>query len=259
MRDILLRIPLSIFVKVNNINYEVPGLQEFLNHPVKQHLPVKNLPPSIRNKLYYKRKYMFNIHEIVMKLCYLGLAQFGEQLLKEKDQVFIYLNKNTELLDTTSSAAGYHKIEDKPYPVTKYTFSSMGIVENYWYDVWNTCINTCLGGRSVVEGKDILLEDLSKKIEMIQALKVKQPEEAVKCDTGFVPGDRKGAAGIDSAFFPHLKRNWNWISADQKSIIKKENHIDDIKSERGITKSSDGVKRLSMVMNFYFKIIFLLY
>ena len=48
--------------------------------------------------------------------------QFGPQRLKDKDQVFIYINRRTELMDTTSSAPGYHKIEDKPYPVTKYFF-----------------------------------------------------------------------------------------------------------------------------------------
>lgn len=249
MRDVLMRMPLSIFVKVNNVNYEVPGLQEHLNHPVKRHLPVKNLPPSIRNKLYYKRKYMFSIHEIVMKLCYLGLAQFGQQMLKEKDQVFVYLNRHTELLDTTSSAAGYHKIEDKPYPVTKYTFTTLGVVENYWYDVWNTCINTCLGGRSVVEGKDILLEDLSKKIEMIQTLTVRQPEEAVKYDVGFVPGDRKGAAGIDSAFFPHLKRNWNWVNNEETNSLKKQNRAIENKSKNSNSKLSNGLKRPPQVIS----------
>jgi general transcription factor 3C polypeptide 1 len=222
MCDVLLRIPLSLFVKVHNVNLEVPGLQELLDHPVKKHFLVKDLPTPIRNMLFIKRKYMFSIHEIVTRLCYIGLVQFGPQILKEKDQVFVYLNRRTELLDTTSSAAGYHRIEDKPYPITRFIFSSLAVVENYWYEMWNTCINTCLGGRSVVEGKDILLEDLSRKIEMIQALKVKQPEEAEKYDSGFVPGDRKGAAGIDSAFFPHLKRNWNWVNSGQKNMDKKE-------------------------------------
>ena len=242
MCDVLLRIPLSVFVKIHNVNFEVPGLQEFLDHPIKKHILVKDLPTSIRNLLFVKRKYMFSIHEIVMRLCYLGLAQFGPQMLKEKDQVFIFLNRHTELWDTTSSAAGYHKIEDKPYPVTKFTFTSLGIAENYWYELWNTCINTCLGGRSVVEGKDILLEELSRKVEMIDAMKVKQPEEAVRDDTGFVPGDRKGAAGIDSAFFPHLKRNWNWVSTTQKDITKKEPRLISVKTTKTRTLNSQTRK-----------------
>ncbi|XP_058798386.1 general transcription factor 3C polypeptide 1 [Phymastichus coffea] len=223
IRDILLRMPLSIFVKVHNVNFEVLGLQEYLNHPVKKHFLMRDIPSAIRNLLFLRRKYMFSVHELVTRLCFLGLVQFGPQMLKEKDQVFIYLNRKTELLDTTSSAAGYHKIEDKPYPVIKFCFSTMAEVERYWYEMWNTCINTDLGGRNVVEGKDILLEDLPRKPEMIEATRVKTVAEAIVDDIGFVPGDRKGAAGIDSAFFSHLKRNWNWINAVQQSKPKKPN------------------------------------
>lgn len=76
--------------------------------------------------------------------------------------------------------------------------------------MWTICVNTPLGGRLVVHGKDILLEDLSKKSAMIQAVAARTPIETTEMDNGIVPGDRKGAAGIDSAFFAHLKRNWNW-------------------------------------------------
>ncbi|XP_014204050.1 general transcription factor 3C polypeptide 1 isoform X2 [Copidosoma floridanum] len=212
MADVHLRMPLSLFVKIVNVNFEIPGLQEILAHPIQRHYLVKDIPTPIRNLLFFKRKYIFSTHEIVTRLCYLGLCQFGPQKLKEKDQVFVYLNRNTELLDTTSSSPGYHRIEDKPYPSIKYCFTSMPVVENYWYEMWNICINTCLGGRLVVQGKDILLEDLVRKPEMIQATKVRIAEEVESHDTGLVPGDRKGAAGIDSAFFSHLKRNWNWIN-----------------------------------------------
>ena len=221
MCDVLLRLPLSLFVKVHNVTMEVPGLQELLDHPIRRHWLVKDLQPSVRNMLFLRRKYMFSVHDIVTRLCYLGLVQFGPQLLKEKDQVFVYLNRRTELLDTTSSAAGYHRVEDKPYPASAFYFDSEAVVEKYWYEMWNTCINTCLGGRSVVEGNDILIEDLARKPEMIQAQQVRTPTDAEQNDTGFVPGDRKGAAGIDSAFFGHLKRNWDWITSANKCAENK--------------------------------------
>lgn len=31
-------------------------------------------------------------------------------------------------------------------------------------------------------------------------------------DEGLVPGDGLGAAGLDSSFYAHLKRNWVWTS-----------------------------------------------
>ncbi|XP_012253071.2 general transcription factor 3C polypeptide 1 isoform X2 [Athalia rosae] len=210
MCDVLLRMPLSTFIKLHNVPYSIPELMNYLNHPIKKHFLVKNLPSHIRNTLLIARKYIYTIHESVTRLCYLGLIQFGPQKLKEKDQVFIFVNRKTEMTDTTSSAAGYHKVENKEYPRISYVFDSLSIVEKYWYDMWNTCINTCLGGRLVVQGKDILLEDLIKKPDMIKAVKARAPEEALLLDNGFVPGDRRGAAGVDSAFFAHLKRNWNW-------------------------------------------------
>jgi len=81
-----------------------------------------NLQVTIRNTLLHARKYIFNIHDTITRLGYIGLVQFGPQRLKDKDQVFIYVNRCTELMDTTSSAPGYHKIENKTYPVTKYFF-----------------------------------------------------------------------------------------------------------------------------------------
>ena len=31
-------------------------------------------------------------------------------------------------------------------------------------------------------------------------------------DEGIIPGDGLGAAGLDSSFYAHLKRNWIWTS-----------------------------------------------
>ncbi|OAD53659.1 General transcription factor 3C polypeptide 1 [Eufriesea mexicana] len=226
MCDVLLRLPLSIFLKIHYISFSIPEMDKYINHPIRKHYLVRDLPVDIRNSLLYARKYIFHIHETVTRLCYIGLVQFGPQKLKEKDQVFIYVNRHTELMDTTSSAPSYHIIEDKSYPIIKYNFVEIQVVEKYWYDMWNTCINTPLGGRLVVQGKDIVLEDLNKKADMIQAVVARSPEEAVKLDTGKVPGDRKGAAGIDSACFAHLKRNWNWgFSSSGVRQTKKEQNV----------------------------------
>ncbi|KAG5343225.1 TF3C1 factor, partial [Acromyrmex heyeri] len=216
MCDVLLGLPLSIFTKIHNVPFAIPDLDRYLSHPIRQHYLVKNLPVTIRNSLLHARKYIFNIHDTITRLGYLGLVQFGPQRLKDKDQVFIYINRRTELMDTTSSAPGYHKIEDKTYPVTKYFFDRTRAVEKYWYEMWTICVNTLLGGRLVVHGKDILLEDLCKKAAMIEAVAARNPKEVVERDTGLVPGDHKGAAGTDSALFAHLKRNWNWSSNSTK-------------------------------------------
>ncbi|XP_066992630.2 general transcription factor 3C polypeptide 1 [Anabrus simplex] len=213
MSDILLRLPVSLFVKIFNVTYVVPNFDYWLNHPIRKHFLLRHLPVNVRNCLMATRKYIFSIYEVLQQLCYVGLIQFGPQRFKEKDQVLFYLNRRTTLLDTVSSKPGYHQISDEIYDEHTYEFSVAGDVDKYWYDLWNTCLHTRLGGRMCVQGKDIVLEALSTKPAMIHAVTPRQADEAPRLDTGFVPGDRKGAAGLDSALFSHLKRNWNWTNA----------------------------------------------
>ena len=70
----------------------------------------RSLPLSIRKGLLFLRKYIFSVHEVATRLAYIGVLQFGPQKLKEKDQVFLFLNRQASLLDTTSSAPGYHQV-----------------------------------------------------------------------------------------------------------------------------------------------------
>lgn len=88
--DILLRMPLSVFVKVINVTVEVEGLEEYLGHPIRKHYLVKHLPVKMRQQLLYNRKYISSTYELLTKLAYQGIAQFGQfgpQLKGEKDQV----------------------------------------------------------------------------------------------------------------------------------------------------------------------------
>lgn len=56
MCDVLLRLPLSIFLHLVNVNYEVVGLDEYLSHPIRKHYLLKHLPPTIRNQLTAARR-----------------------------------------------------------------------------------------------------------------------------------------------------------------------------------------------------------
>ena len=67
----------------------------------------------IRSKLLDRRKYIFSIYDDATRLAYVGVVQFGPQKLKEKDQVFLYVNQTASLLDTVSSARGYHQVKWK--------------------------------------------------------------------------------------------------------------------------------------------------
>ncbi len=60
---------------------------KFQDHPIRKHYLVKILPPDIRNKLLFHRKYIFTAFELATRLAFIGVVQFGPQKLKEKDQV----------------------------------------------------------------------------------------------------------------------------------------------------------------------------
>lgn len=51
MCDVLLGLPLSIFVKVHNITFMIPELEHYLNHPIRKHYLVKNLPVSLKERI----------------------------------------------------------------------------------------------------------------------------------------------------------------------------------------------------------------
>ena len=128
MCDVLLRLPLSLFVMLVNVTLQVEGVDEYLNHPVRRHYLIRSLPSRIRSKLLDKRKYIFSIYEIATRLAYVGVVQFGPQKLKEKDQVFLYVNQRASLLDTVSSARGYHQVPTYRHkllnPITFLNFNS---------------------------------------------------------------------------------------------------------------------------------------
>ncbi|CAH2306794.1 general transcription factor 3C polypeptide 1 [Pelobates cultripes] len=85
--DILLCLPLSIFVQIVQVSYKVENLEVFLNHPIKKHTLIRYLPRSIRQQLLYKRRYVFSVFQGLQKLSYMGLLQFGPtEKFQEKDQ-----------------------------------------------------------------------------------------------------------------------------------------------------------------------------
>uniref|UniRef100_A0A8C4IB21 General transcription factor 3C polypeptide 1 n=1 Tax=Dicentrarchus labrax TaxID=13489 RepID=A0A8C4IB21_DICLA len=223
--DLLLCLPLSVFIQVIQINYKVEGLEEYLNDPVKQHQLIRTLPARMKRQLLYKRRYIFSFHENLQKLVYMGLLQFGPvEKFKEKDQVFLYLKRNATIVDTTSSEPHYWLVTespDKPFEKRQYTFNTAEDVENYWFDLMCVCLNTPLVNITPNGNVDagsttasVVLKNLCVKVALmyvcICVLTHRGSREV--CDEGLIPGDGKGAGGLDSEFFAHLKRNWLWTN-----------------------------------------------
>ncbi|XP_072125098.1 general transcription factor 3C polypeptide 1 isoform X2 [Mobula birostris] len=230
--DILLCIPLSIFVQIVQVSHKVENLEDFLNDPILKHTLIRSLPQPMRQQLLYKRRYIFSFFESLQRLCYMGLLQFGPtEKFQDKDQIFIYVKKNAMIVDTTSCDPHYNLARSsRPFENRCYTLNSMQDVESFWFDLMCVCLNTPLGvirvprvskgSQTAAEGtEDSVLnpeidQDATAKNSMENrcSLLAYAAGSRKLMEDGKLPGDGLGAGGLDSSFFGHLKRNWIWTS-----------------------------------------------
>ncbi|EPY79532.1 general transcription factor IIIC, polypeptide 1 [Camelus ferus] len=293
--DILLCLPLSIFVQIVQVSYKVDNLEEFLSDPLKKHTLIRFLPRSIRQQLLYKRRYIFSVVESLQRLCYMGLLQFGPtEKFQDKDQVFIFLKKNAVIVDTTICDPHYNLAHSsRPFERRLYVLNSMQDVENYWFDLQCVCLNTPLARHGLPDrGRKALPTGLMFGVLGVvryssvkrhsgpdqggeEAGSVQEEQESAvdkhnlerKCammeyttgsrevvDEGLIPGDGLGAAGLDSSFYGHLKRNWLWtsyiINRARKGNTTTENgltvRLQTFLSKRPLPLGAGGNSRLSI-------------
>ncbi|NWI95049.1 TF3C1 factor, partial [Pitta sordida] len=245
--DILLCLPLSIFVQIVQVSYKVEGLEDFLNDPVKRHILIRFLPRSVRQQLLYRRRYVFSVVENLQRLCYMGLLQFGPtEKFQDKDQVFVYIKRNAVIVDTTICDLHYNLAQSsRPFERRLYVLNTLQDVENFWFDLQCVCLNTPLGVVRCPRTKRTNLqeEETALDVEREQESAVNKHNLERKCamleyttgsrevvDDGSIPGDGLGAAGLDSSFYGHLKRNWIWTS-----YIINKTRKESTGSENGLT------------------------
>ena len=115
------------------------------------------------------------------------------------------------LLDTTSSAKHYHLTEEKEYPRIQYDFQRIFDLETFWYKMHQIAMESNLGSMRGMEGLEVTIEDTSKKSVFMELMNGRKPEEVEFHDVYDTPGDQRGACGLDSSLFVHVKRNWSWV------------------------------------------------
>ncbi|XP_055298279.1 general transcription factor 3C polypeptide 1 isoform X2 [Sitodiplosis mosellana] len=219
LSDCIFRMPLSIFVKVVNIAYEIKGLDEFISHPIKKHFLVKDIPVRLQQMLFARRKYVFSLFELLRRLICIGLVQAGPHR-SMKDQAFYYMNRFASLIDTSSSLPGTYYVSEQDYTEMVYQFSTLDDVFTFWDDMHRICMSTKLHRRPT--HADQTPADKVIPYKFTPYLKAIQPRQAKERDRGELPGDHRGAAGLDSYFFAHLERNWafNSIKCRPKAQLK---------------------------------------
>lgn len=215
--DCVFRMPLSVFIRVVNYAYKIRGLDELLTHPIKKHFLLHDLPIGVQQSLFMGRKYIASISYQLQRLGGLGLVQVGPHR-PAKDQAYYYVNRSGVLYDTTSSDQGLHYVSDKEYPATVYNFDSLDKVTTYWYDMYSICMNTKLNKRSLGDGTTPAEKIFPDRL--IDCQRPILPHQAYELDVPNLPGDQRGAAGLDSCYFSHLERNWSFVPSNFKKKQK---------------------------------------
>ncbi|XP_072337768.1 general transcription factor 3C polypeptide 1-like [Scyliorhinus torazame] len=230
--DILLCVPLSIFVQIVQVSHKVENVDVFLSDPYMKHSLVRDLPQPMRQQLLYKRRYIFSIFESLQRLCYMGLLQFGPtEKFQEKDQIFVYIKRNAMIVDTTTCDPHYNLAKSsRPFENRCYALNTLQDVESLWFDLMCVCLNTPLGvirfprlsrtGQAAQEAtanpalNSVMEQEATVKYTLEQKCSLLEHTTGSRTlvDDGKLPGDGLGAAGLDSSFFGHLKRNWIWTS-----------------------------------------------
>lgn len=143
--DIIERIPLSIFSKLFPLDLEMSeDLKSILAHPIKQHVLMKSLPIDIWAML-SRTRLQRTYANVVKLLACCGLAQLSERLYKDPNSIWVYVNRNATILDTTKSDSGYNMVSMKHYRTLHFRFTCSHDTMSYWDKLQTVCINTNLG------------------------------------------------------------------------------------------------------------------
>ena len=77
---------------------------------------------------------------------------------------------------------GYHQVEDKAYPEIMYDFAKIIDLDRFWHDLYEISTATLLGHSDGMSGKEVVIEDITKKAAMIQTLKGITYFQSMTCD-----------------------------------------------------------------------------
>nr|CAB3251334.1 general transcription factor 3C polypeptide 1-like [Phallusia mammillata] len=203
-------LPLSIICQFQRYTYKIPGIEEYLNDPIRRHTLVRHLPSKMQALLLHKRKYLFSLTQVIEMLCFMGLVTMSQQKFQNsiclrKEEEMVYIHRNASIKDTTQSDKSYMQVSDSTkYGNISFTFPTFTDVEKFWVRVKEICLMTPLGLNNNHEGDSERHTIPTKKFIQNHVKREKRQPK----DDGSTPGDGKGAGGFDSSLFSHLYRNW---------------------------------------------------
>ncbi|XP_033115445.1 general transcription factor 3C polypeptide 1-like [Anneissia japonica] len=220
--DVIMIMPLTIFCSLIMLSVKIHNLHDYLNDPYKKYIPLMFLPEELQQHLCYRRKYIHSFHQGLQRMCQMGLLTFGpSEDFFDKDQVFCYLHKKGTIVDTTSCKKHYNIVNPGHYPVKHYTRNSEAVVNQFFRDLQVICLNTPLGLSRRDRTLGLPKNSLEEKMMIKELVLDVDDISVVPEDTGKLPGNGQGAAGLDSRIYAHLRKNWSLPPPPMQSTSKK--------------------------------------
>ncbi|KAI1702838.1 general transcription factor 3C polypeptide 1 [Ditylenchus destructor] len=221
VKDIVNVIPLSLFVLVVNLKYEVPGLNDYLSDPIQRHTLIGDLPYSIRRLILTKKAYTQVEHHCLL-LCVMGLACVAPNLDGNRSSIgaasLFFIARKGRLYDTSTSDKGYAGVTMPLdlYNKYEYEFNDFQDIHRYWSHLKAIAYSTHLNCKA--EGEREAEEEFatSRKytLGVIDRIPFQAPHDQI-IDDAIVPPTtyRNGCAGFDPSLFVHINRHWELAQA----------------------------------------------
>ncbi|KAH9494685.1 hypothetical protein Btru_020231 [Bulinus truncatus] len=239
MGDFILHMPLVIFCSLIKSTVEIPGLQVLLDDPVKKLYPIICIPPSVLVFLLLKRRYRGKIKDNLTMMCHMGLLSFGPLTNnRELEYISIFLHSQAMLLDTRKSLKCYimtHCPEGEVFDTLRFHFQNMAEMDRYWQDLKRISLLSNMGSISTVD-----IKGSHGKVSLLDAQKPRPINQIVQED--WLPGDHRGAAGLDSSLFAHRPNNWNNDSSRKNlgvELMVQPSISTDIKKQKPVTNITE--------------------
>ncbi|GMT24165.1 hypothetical protein PFISCL1PPCAC_15462, partial [Pristionchus fissidentatus] len=215
VQDLMAALPLSVFVLVCKPNGVIPKwkMMEYLDHPLRRHTLIGDLPKKLRATLMQDKRVAKQVEHVCIMLGHMGLMTIGEnptphRFISSLTTMF-YVAERGQLYDTSPSVKGFQYVTPplSRYNRYDYSFEHISDVYTYWHHLRAIVSSTRLSFRSEAETEGGSGPGRSFSIGTVDRTPISTSIEQAEDDVGPI-GVRDGCAGFNSKLCIHLARHW---------------------------------------------------
>ncbi|CAF0903701.1 unnamed protein product, partial [Didymodactylos carnosus] len=219
--DLLMCMPVSIFLSIIHVPYKVPGLMELLSHSSKRHILIKDLPIEMKYPLIAKRCYLTRLGEILKYLSTFGLITYvgrtQAQNRHEKLNSLCYFHPTACLTNTINQQTnlnGPFEDIDNLYPKQIYYFNSFSNVNRFWFDLIEIALNTYhVKIHTRKQSRSHLIELMKLAAQPIVYTDITELKSPL--------GSCNGPCGYDYDLYLFLRKSWKLPYSNKRTLMNK--------------------------------------